>query len=73
MQTNNTWQPWDGSEANLKPAKTVNNLQATETLDIFTGSPLGLTGTSSIYTAYRLPSQGIMVSNKTTPLVLKIE
>lgn len=73
IQTNNTWQPWDGSEANLKPAKTVSSLQATETLDVFTGKPLGLSGTLRIYTAYRIPSQGVMISNKSIPLVLNVE
>jgi photosystem II stability/assembly factor-like uncharacterized protein len=73
MQSNNTWQTWDGSEANLKPAKTVSSLQAMETLDIFTGKPLGLSGISTIYTGYRIPSQGVMVSNKNMPLVLKVE
>lgn len=90
MQTaDHTWLPWDGTDNNLQPAKVISQLQAVETLDIFTGAPQGLVGTSTIYTAYSPWARGIVmrksdievnffapkviISNQNNPLVLKVE
>jgi photosystem II stability/assembly factor-like uncharacterized protein len=77
MQTEDKqWLAWDGNIENLKPAKLVNQLQPTESLDIFTGAPNGVARTTSIYAGYRPSSPTYApttISNQNTPLVLKIE
>lgn len=74
MQTpSGTWQIWDGSLDTLKPAKTIQALQAIETANIFTGKLAGVVGTSTIYTGYRLLSKDDITYNRNTPLVLTVE
>jgi photosystem II stability/assembly factor-like uncharacterized protein len=77
MQTEDKqWLAWDGNTDNLKPAKLVNQLKSTESLDIFTGTSNGVARTTSIYAGYRPSSPTYTlttISNQNTPLVLKIE
>jgi photosystem II stability/assembly factor-like uncharacterized protein len=72
MRTNDAWQAWDGSWDGLKPVKTLSRLQTLETVDIFTGKPEGLTGTTTIFTGYRVLSEDNIVYNRPNPLVLTV-
>lgn len=72
MRTHDAWQAWDGSWDGLKAVKTLSRLQSLETVDIFTGKPEGLTGTTTIFTGYRMLSEDNIVYNRPNPLVLTV-
>ena len=65
------WVQWYGDLAELTPYKTVTGLNASETVDVFSGALTGLGGgTVQAYAAYRLPD-GTLVWNQ-QPVIINV-